>query len=133
MTTSNVEEVRQRLLRRRQVILEASLRAAAGIDQLRSAERDPESEEASQSEQAQYDLTRLGEVEQQEIAQIDATVQRLDAGAYGACRDCGEAIDLGRLAALPYALDCAECASRREEAVALERERAGKPRVMTPE
>ena len=133
MTTSNVEEVRVRLQRRRRIILDASRRAAAAIDQLRSAERDPESEEASQSEQAQYDLAQLGEAEQQEIAQIDATLRRLEAGAYGACRDCGEAIDPGRLAALPYALDCAECAGRREEAKALERERAGRVRVMTPE
>lgn len=133
MTTSSVEDLRMQLLRRRRVILEASRRAAAGIEQLRTAERDPESEEASQSEQVQYDLGRLGEVEQLEIAQIDATMRRLEAGAYGTCRDCGEVIDPGRLAALPYALDCAECASRREEAEALERERAGKPRVMNPE
>ncbi len=133
MGASDRESLRSRLQQRRRVILEASRRAVAEIDQLRLAERDPEVEEESQSEQQQFDLTRLGEVEQQEIAQIDAALQRLDAGRYGYCRDCGEVIEPGRLQALPYALDCPDCAARREEAKETERRLAGRQRTMTPE
>ncbi len=133
MRARELENLRSRLQQRRRLLLEASRRAAAEIDQLRLAERDPEVEEESQSEQQQYDLSRLGEVEQQEIARIDAALQRLDAGRYGVCRDCGEPIDASRLEALPYALDCPDCATRREETLATERRLAGRQRTMTPE
>jgi DnaK suppressor protein len=132
MRGGELEILKSRLLGRRRLILEASQRAAAEIDQLRSAERDAEVEDASQGEQLQYDLSQLGEVEQREVAQIDAALQRLEAGKYGTCRDCGEEIDPGRLEALPFALDCADCAGRREDAQALQRELAGKRRTMTP-
>ncbi|HSB21340.1 MAG TPA: TraR/DksA C4-type zinc finger protein [Anaeromyxobacteraceae bacterium] len=132
MRASELEALKLRLLGRRQAILIAGRRTAAGIDQLRRAERDAEIEEASQSEQLQYDLSRLGEVERSEVAQIDAALRRLEAGEYGVCRDCGEEIEPGRLEALPFALECADCAGRREEAQALQRELAGKRRTMTP-
>lgn len=132
MRGGELQILKSRLLGRRQLILEASQRAAAEIDQLRSAERDAEVEDASQGEQLQYDLSQLGEVEQREVAQIDAALQRLEAGSYGTCRDCGQEIDPGRLEALPFALDCADCAGRREDAQALQRELAGKRRTMTP-
>jgi DnaK suppressor protein len=102
------------LQRRRRVILETSRRADAEIDALRAAERDPEFEEGAQSEHEQFTLARLSETQRREILQIDAAIARLDAGEYGICRDCEQEIDPRRLAALPYALLCTECASRRE-------------------
>ncbi|WP_242344968.1 TraR/DksA family transcriptional regulator [Anaeromyxobacter terrae] len=133
MDAVELTNARTRLQRRRREILEASLRSVGAIDQLRRAERTAEAAEASQSEQLQYDLTQLGEVEQRELALIDAALARLDAGEYGICRDCGEAIGPGRLAALPFVLDCADCASRREEAARGERELKRPRRIMTPE
>ncbi len=133
MNTVDLAQARLRLQRRRREILEASRRAASAIDQLRQAERDPEIEEASQSEQQQYDLSQLGDVEQREIVQIDAAIARLDAGEYGTCRVCREEIDSSRLAALPFVLDCADCATRREEVEKTERELTRRPRTMMPE
>jgi DnaK suppressor protein len=133
MNATDLARVKIRLQRRRREILEASRRAVTAIEQLRGAERDPEAAEASQSEQLQYDLSQLGEVEQREIAQIDAAISRLEAGEYGICRDCREVIDPGRLAALPFVLDCADCAGRREEAEAIDREAKKRPRPMMPE
>lgn len=133
MSAIDLAGTRLRLLRRRGAILEASRRAERGIDELRGAERDPEQAEESSGEQLQYDLSRIAEVEQLELAQLDAALARLDAGAYGVCRDCGEAIAPERLAALPYVLDCADCAGGREEAQALEREARKRPRPMSPQ
>lgn len=133
MKAADLAKVRTRLQRRRREILEAARRALAAIDQLRGAERDPEPAGASQSEQIQYDLSRLGEVEQLEIGRIDAAIARLDAGEYGTCRDCHQKIDRRRLVALPFVLECADCASRREKADGIERELAKRPRTMVPE
>ncbi len=133
MNPKDLASVRSWLQRRRRAILDASRRAAGAIDQLRRAERAAEYAEASQSEQLQFDLSQLGEVEGREIAQIDAAIARVDAGEYGTCRRCGEIIDDGRLEALPFVVDCAECADLREEAEALERTKRTRPRIMPPE
>lgn len=116
MRDMNPETLRTELQRRRSVILETARRADAELDALRSAERDPEFEEGAQTEHEAFTLSRLGETQRREIQQIDAAIQRIDAGEYGICRDCGQDIDPRRLAALPYAVLCTECATRRERA-----------------
>lgn len=46
----------------------------------------------------------------QQIAEIDAALQRLEAGTYGICVSCGEPIGEGRLKVRPAATQCRECA-----------------------
>ena len=108
------ETQKAELQRRRNVLLETARRADAELDALRSAERDPEFEEGAQTDHEAFTLARLGEAQRRELEQIDAALARLEAGEYGVCRDCGQDIDPRRLAALPYALLCTECATRRE-------------------
>ena len=127
MRATDAERVRGWLQRRRRLILETSRKAAAEIDELRGAQRVQELEESSQSEQAQHGLELLGEAAQRELSQIDAALQRLEAGRYGICRGCGEEIDEGRLEVLPFVLECTACAADREEAVRLAREREAPP------
>jgi DnaK suppressor protein len=118
VSEKTAETRKAELQRRRRVILETSRRADAEIEALRAAERVPEFEEGAQSEHEQFTLSRLSETQRLEIAQIDAAMARLEAGEYGVCRDCGGEIDPRRLAALPYALLCTECASHLERAPA---------------
>jgi DnaK suppressor protein len=113
-TATNADAVRADLQKRRRAILETTRRAAAELDALRSAERDPEFEEGAQTEHEAFTLSRLGEAQRRELQQIDAAIARLEAGEYGMCVDCEQEIDPRRLKALPYALLCAECATRRE-------------------
>lgn len=42
--------------------------------------------------------------------QVDAALDRIATGNYGTCSQCGRAIDLRRLQAIPYASDCMNCA-----------------------
>jgi DnaK suppressor protein len=111
----DLEALRVDLQRRRRAILETARRTDAELDGLRSAERDPEFEEGAQSEHEQYTLVRLKDGQRREIGQIDAAIARVDAREYGVCRDCEQEIDPRRLAAVPYALLCTECAQRREQ------------------
>tara|TARA_R110001599_G_scaffold122905_2_gene295067 strand:- start:1127 stop:1450 length:324 start_codon:yes stop_codon:yes gene_type:complete len=46
----------------------------------------------------------------QSIADTRAALARLDAGTYGHCVRCGEAIGAARLEALPTAAHCVNCA-----------------------
>jgi DnaK suppressor protein len=110
----NLEALSSDLLRRRRTILETARRAQEELEALRGAERDPEFEEGAQSEHEQYTLSLLGEVQRRQVAMIDAALARIDAGEYGICVDCETDIDPKRLQALPFALLCTECATRRE-------------------
>jgi RNA polymerase-binding transcription factor DksA len=69
-------------------------------------------EQATQMESAEVtaDLEHAALVEAE---QIKAAVDRIDNGTYGECAHCGKAINPKRLEALPYAIDCIECASLR--------------------
>ena len=44
------------------------------------------------------------------LAQIEAAVRRIEAGVYGLCERCGQAINPERLQVLPYATTCVSCA-----------------------
>jgi DnaK suppressor protein len=55
------------------------------------------------------------------IAQINAALQRLDAGTYGICTNCGREIDPRRLEALPCVILCIDCQTAAEAASARRR------------
>jgi DnaK suppressor protein len=110
----DIAKLKNDLQRRRRVILETDRRARQELEALRAAERDPEFEEGAQQEHEEYTLTRVGEVQRREIAMIDAALARMEGGEYGVCLDCELDIDPKRLHALPYAMLCADCATRRE-------------------
>ena len=48
------------------------------------------------------------------MVQIGDALRRIDAGTYGVCEGCGEAIEPDRLEVIPYATLCMTC-KRREE------------------
>jgi RNA polymerase-binding protein DksA len=56
----------------------------------------------------------LEENEERLIAEIDAALERIEAGTFGICQTCGNPIGLERLEAVPYTTQCIEC-KRKEE------------------
>ena len=63
-------------------------------------------------------LTRARAAEQVEMLaeQVKAALGRIDQGAYGLCEGCGGKIPEGRLAALPWATRCVDCAGTKRGA-----------------
>lgn len=51
----------------------------------------------------------------QEVLDIDAALQRMQAGRYGICTDCGRRIPLARLRAYPTAKRCRACQEQHEQ------------------
>jgi DnaK suppressor protein len=49
-----------------------------------------------------------------ELREIGEALAQLDAGRYGLCKDCEEAIDSRRLAAEPFAVRCTDCQGKLE-------------------
>lgn len=60
----------------------------------------------------QYELLN---VHYKTLKDVDLALQRLEAGTYGICEDCGRQISENRLRALPFALNCFECQEEREK------------------
>ncbi len=51
-----------------------------------------------------------------ELREIERALRRIEDGTFGACTECGTAINEERLAALPYAGLCIDCANRAQPA-----------------
>jgi DnaK suppressor protein len=49
-----------------------------------------------------------------ELKEVNRALEEMDAGRYGICQDCGEAIAEARLRALPFATRCVACQAELE-------------------
>ncbi|MEN6458113.1 MAG: TraR/DksA C4-type zinc finger protein [Thermoguttaceae bacterium] len=49
------------------------------------------------------------------LAQIEASLERINDGTYGLCEECGLKIPKSRLNAIPYATLCVRCAGQQEQ------------------
>lgn len=103
----------------RELLLLKRRELAGEVATLRSGGRPPDDgvqdigDEAAQS-YAQEVAHDIGEAERKLLRQIDNALDRLDAGEYGVCADCGEKIAAERLNAVPYAELCVTCKSVEE-------------------
>jgi DnaK suppressor protein len=57
----------------------------------------------------------INEHETAELGDIDAALERIDAGTYGQCTDCGVIIPPARLSAYPTAKRCIDCQTLAEQ------------------
>ena len=80
---------------------------AASRDTNADDEHDPEGATIAFERSQVGALIRQGQLR---LAEVDAAVERLDAGTYGTCEECGQPIGQGRLTARPAARTCIKCA-----------------------
>ena len=121
MTMRNKAILKQReaLLRRR----EAIVRALSGdLEMLRELKQQASGDVVDIAcDSAQDEISsQLVEVESRELAQIDKALHRMEDGSYGACEQCGAAIPVSRLNALPYATLCVRCQEKSEDGEIIE-------------
>jgi RNA polymerase-binding protein DksA len=57
----------------------------------------------------------MGQTEHQILEDIEAALERMAAGTYGTCEDCGKPISEKRLRAIPYTAVCVPCEEVREK------------------
>jgi DnaK suppressor protein len=106
--------MREVLLRRR----EALRRALAGdLSLLRDLESRSGGDVVDFAlDSVQDEITsQLVEVESRELARIERALEKMQAGTYGTCEECGCEIPLARLYALPYATLCIRCQRELEQ------------------
>lgn len=112
--SEQLETMRLRLQRRRLELQNNRRGTERELAALKGQDRILEFEESAQSEAADYTLSLLLDQQRRELDLIDAAFQRLDAGSFGLCIDCGQRISMERLRVLPYAIRCGEDAQRFE-------------------
>lgn len=76
------------------------------LSELSSADQHP-SEEGTETFNRERDLSILEQVEN-ELADVEHGLQRLDEGTYGTCEACGRSIADSRLEAMPAARFCVD-------------------------
>ncbi|HEY2807270.1 MAG TPA: TraR/DksA family transcriptional regulator [Steroidobacteraceae bacterium] len=109
------DAIRERLRRRAAELRERAVRADRNLRH----EADPLSADfAEQVTQRENDdvLGAISDSASAELEQVEAALRRLEQGYYGICVVCGEPIESGRLAAVPYAQRCSGCAESAEAA-----------------
>src|SRR5210317_1096896 len=75
----------------------------------------PDSKERAKELEDSEVVDALGNEARMEIRNISAALQRIDAGEYGLCTECGTEIDHARIDAHPYAKKCIDCARLEEQ------------------
>lgn len=112
MTQTSDTDVLHRLVTRRTQLREqlASLRGGQISRVEASAEHFGRSEDSVTETSAQRELEfALDARESAELDQVQAALDRLAAGRYGLCVDCGQAIAAQRLLATPEVARCMDC------------------------
>ena len=110
-TLSFYTQAKTNLLRRREELVDRERRV--GRD-LRRAAEPLLADFADRAIQLQNDapLAGIGAAAQDELMDIETALQRLDQGYYGICQRCGDSIGHERLAIVPAATRCINCATR---------------------
>ena len=97
------------LLLERRAKLQKSVRARMTERRAGESRRSPEEATNAVASLGEDLEVAMLDRESREAAQIDAALERLARDEYGICRNCGAAIGLGRLRALPFAQRCTAC------------------------
>lgn len=118
MDNHTTDTLRTELLRLRAALLEqlAQLRGGA-VGRAQASENhfgQPEDSPAQVASERELEFA-LDDHETAALTQIDAALNRIAAGTYGHCQDCGATIASARLLATPQAMRCIDCQIRAEQ------------------
>jgi DnaK suppressor protein len=105
-TEKERDQIREKLLAQKSELTKR-------VDRIHEHARDPlDSDSAEQAAQL-GNVAVVAALESEaveEIAEIDAALQRISAGTYGNCVSCGDFINKKRLEARPASTECLTCA-----------------------
>lgn len=105
-------------IKKRRAALEARLQELGTriqhIDEELDSHNSKDWEELATEREEDEVLEGMGLSAQAEIRMIKAAINRMDAGEYGECVDCGDEINHDRLDVLPYTPFCQVCAAKHE-------------------
>lgn len=116
--TASLSVHRERLLHERTQLLQRIAQERGGLVSRAdmAAEHDVRSfDDRAQAISERNDEFAMNEHETAELGDIEAALERIDAGTYGQCTDCGVSISPARLNAYPTAKRCIDCQTVSEQ------------------
>ena len=112
MNTQEIKQFRQKLLALKndlQLLQQGSEEAGRPVELDQARVGRLSRMDAMQAQQMAREAARRS---QQRLVLIEGALRRIDAGDYGYCTDCGEQIDVRRLAVEPISTRCISCAEQ---------------------
>lgn len=109
----DLSAVRQRLQMDYQALKERTEREDIHGDPGRRL--NPDRADLAQNYALQVQQTALQSIDNKRLDQIEQALERFEAGTYGRCIDCGQAIALERLQVMPTAELCIQCQEKQEQ------------------
>lgn len=115
-----MDQARERLETERRQTLARLADLTDDFDAVVAASRDTNADDEHDPEGATIAFERsqvqaLVRQAREHLGEIDAALERVSAGTYGICEDCGRPIGAGRLEARPVARTCISCAGKPRE------------------
>jgi len=113
MKAQELETYKKSLQQQREQLVEQvneNTRQTFGFDQ--DDKQDPV--DVAVNDREQTIMLSITETERDLLGQMDEALQRIEAGTYGVCQNCGKDIVAARLEAVPYAGFCMPCQQKLE-------------------
>lgn len=114
MEDKAMQDAREQLLKLRREVMHEVQEAAAACREL-GQDGVPDIGDMSANTYSRDVLLNLSETQRQKIRDIDAALERVEAGEYGICLRCGEEIDPKRMSVRPFSRYCVECKTEVEK------------------
>jgi DnaK suppressor protein len=116
MKSPDTAALKQQLLRQREALLQQLEQLRGGASRVDAASATLSRGEDSRAQVAsEHELEMiLDDREADELRAIDAALERIGDGSYGACSDCGAPIPEARLRVAPEAARCISCQTHHE-------------------
>ncbi len=109
---SDMHELKSNLERERETLRQRIEAIRRDFEKGRSADAEDQAQER-ENDDALSEIRREAELE---LSLINRSLSKLAQGRYGCCEKCGKAIPAERLAVLPYAIHCIDCAEGEQHA-----------------
>jgi RNA polymerase-binding protein DksA len=111
------QEIRRRLTADREATSVRREQLAQVVAEIRAAQSDVATDDEHDPEGATiaYERERTAALvaqAEQQLAEVDRALSRLEAGSYGICENCGNEISQARLEARPVVRTCITCATK---------------------
>ncbi len=104
-----VDQIKQQLLQRREILLDQRERLDDTRRSLQAEQAEPEEQARNQDERRA--MATLHAMETDELILVNQALQRIDAGGFGVCKECEAPIGMARLFAIPWTPLCRDCAA----------------------
>ncbi|OGD23179.1 MAG: hypothetical protein A2Y69_12030 [Candidatus Aminicenantes bacterium RBG_13_59_9] len=121
MNKKEEEQVRRKLLEKKEAIVRKLSRTAAASKEVETDIARDVADKAENSYTKEF-LLSLSDTDRDQLIHIDQALRSLERGSYGICQSCGRPITKKRLEALPWSVHCLVCQQKIESGTEMEPE-----------